>query len=72
MSRDDAAAALRVNAAREQAIKSIGSYDLAVAGFESANPSLSNQRPETVAAESDDGLRRVLQILGRIEYGVYD
>ena len=64
--------ARRVSIARQKAVAILGTSERALLWLNEENAALKDERPADIAAASEAGLQRVLAILVRIDYGVYE
>lgn len=64
--------ACRVSIARQEAVAVLGTSERAIFWLNDANAALEDEKPADIAAASEAGLQRVLAILVRIDYGVYE
>lgn len=56
---------------RERAERTFGDKSVAMRWLIRPNRALEGKEPLDLATRSDDGLRRVQTVLGRIEHGIY-
>lgn len=70
--RDELAGARRIGSALIEATRVFNSSQQAFEWMGERLLALDSQKPATVAAESEEGLVRVLQVIGRIDFGVYE
>lgn len=70
--REEQESALRMSRAREKAAVVLGTSERAIQWLSETNAALNGERPADIAAASEAGLRRVLAVLGRIDFGVYE
>lgn len=70
--RDERESARRIGIALTEAARVFGSSQQALEWMGEQILALHGQKPADVAAASEEGLVRVLQIIGRIDYGVYE
>lgn len=69
---DELESARRIGITLTEAARVFGSSQQALEWMGEQNLALHGQKPADVAAASEEGLVRVLQIIGRIDYGVYE
>lgn len=70
--REDQEAARRMRLARQAAVAVLNTSERASRWLDEENAALDGEKPREIAAASEAGLQRVLAVLGRIDYGVYE
>ena len=70
--REDQEAARRMRLARQAAVAVLNTSERVSRWLDEENAALDGEKPREIAAASEAGLQRVLAVLGRIDYGVYE
>ena len=70
--REDQEAARRMRLAQQAAVAVLSTSERASRWLDEENAALDGEKPREIAAASEAGLQRVLAVLGRIDYGVYE
>lgn len=70
--REQQESARRISLARHEAVAVLGTSERAIRWLNETNAALDGERPADISAASEAGLQRVLAVLGRIDYGVYE
>ena len=72
IARGNRESAHRMRLVRQEAVAVLGTSERALLWLSETNAALDGEKPADIAAAAEAGLQRVLAILGRIDYGVYE